>query len=350
MYKRFSPQLMLSATLLFSALVFLPACNPFDWFKSHQCTDCVTHAPEENPIDAALAHEVVVSLEGKPLVTGAEYEQCVELLMHSQPEFKDLMAFMNEEQKDQMCNNILESLATERLIVKWVKDQGVDQTPEYQENARRAHDAVDRDLAIRSFQAEVAKNISFTDDEARSWYTKNRERLMYQPFVTMLGGVKAQGFSVATEKEAKDLEGKAQKAGADFAKVAQDAKQKVTDFGLVNVQSSTVPMPVRRQLMGMKKVPTVEVIKEADNKWWIVKASSKQEPTFAEFEAVKPAVMERMKEERFMDLVTKKINELKEKYHITIHKEYLQKRKKAEKKPEETPQEVAQVPQVTQAA
>jgi peptidyl-prolyl cis-trans isomerase C len=276
----------------------------------------------------------------KVLLTEPDFEQNVELLMQSQAGIKDIIACMSPEQQDQVYNNILEGLVNERIITQWISDQGLDKTPEYKEQARRAHEAVDRDLAIHAFEREVVKQIVFNDDEAQNWYDKNRERLMNQPFLEAVGGVKAKGFAVNSEKEAKDMVAKL-KAGSSLDKVAQESKKTVMDFGLVSPQSSSVDPQVRTKILSMKTLPLVEMVKGADNKYWVIQAMDRVEPTFCAFGKVKDIIKERMKEERAMDYLRKKVDEIRELSKVVINKDYLKRRaqqgmKKIEEKATQT--------------
>lgn len=293
-----------------------------------ECTTCGYDA-SLTPISKELAEEVVVKFGDKVVLTGAEFEQNVDLLMQSQAGIKDIIACMSPEQRAQVFDNILEGLINERVISEWISNQGLDRTHEYKEQARRAHEAVDRDLAIRAFEREVVKNIVFSDDEAKNWYDKNRERLLSQPFLESLGGVKARGFSVNTEKEAKDFAARAGTTESDFTKIAQEAKRSVTNFGLVTAQSSSVEPQIRTKILAMKIFPATEVIRGGDNKYWVVQGFAKVEPTFCPFPQVKDAVKERMKEERAMDYLRKKVDEIRAQSRITVNKDYLKKRDEA---------------------
>ena len=275
-----------------------------------------------------LSDEVVVKFGDKVVLTGADFEQNVDLLMQSQAGIKDIIACMSPEQRDQVFENILEGLVNERLISAYIINQGLDKTREYKEQACRAHEAVDRDLAIRAFEREVVKNIAFTDEEANNWYEKNRERLLSQPFLETLGGIKAQGFMANSEKEAKELMAKASK-GNNFANIAQEAKHAVVNFGLVTAQSSSIEPAIRAKILAMKQFPMVEMVKGSDNKYWVIQGTGKTEPTFCSFAKIKDTVKERMKEERAMDYLRKKVDEIRSQSQVTVNKDYLKKRNEA---------------------
>ena len=176
MKKTIFPTVVTNRVLLLSMLMILPSCRVIDWFKekiSDQCTSCNSCTSSSMPMNKELSDEVVVKFGDKVVLTGADFEQNVDLLMQSQAGIKDIIACMSPEQRDQVFENILEGLVNERLISAYIINQGLDKTREYKEQACRAHEAVDRDLAIRAFEREVVKNIAFTDEEANNWYEKN---------------------------------------------------------------------------------------------------------------------------------------------------------------------------------
>jgi PPIC-type PPIASE domain len=322
----YSSRVVLKPFAALSLLLLLPSCEPLDWFKKQfggECATCESHMSLA-PVNKELAEEAVITFGDKVVLKGAEFEQNVELLMQSQAGIKDIIACMSPEQREQVFENILMGLVNERLISEWVGNQGLDKTAEYREQARRAHEAVDRDLAIRAFEREIVKNIKFSDDEAKSWYQKNKERLLSQPFLETVGGIKAEGVNVGSEKDAKDFAGKVK--GSSLAKTAQDAKKSVVDFGLVTVQSTSLDPQIRTKIVALKQLPSTEIIKAGDNKYWVVHATSKVEPTFCDFAKVKDIVKDRMKEERAMEYLRKKVDEIASQAKVIVNKEYLKKR------------------------
>ena len=297
----------LNRALLISSLVVLPACKPLEWIKDK----LGSQKPKE---------EVVVSFNNKPIVTGAEFEKNIQLLMQAQPAFQQMLPLMNAEQQVQIYNQIAETMAAERMMTEWVKKAGLDKNAEYKANAQQIHEAVDRDLAVRAFQNELVKQITITDEEAENYYRENGDKnpaFKRAPFTAMMGGVKAQGVSFATDKEAKDFAALAKKS--DFAKAAQQAKKSVTDFGVVTSQTIAVDNKIKSTILDMKKFPSTEVVKSADGKFWVVQGL--EQPT--DFASIKENVKEVMMGEKFNELYTKKMGELKSEFNVVVNKNYI---------------------------
>jgi peptidyl-prolyl cis-trans isomerase C len=333
---------------LLSTVALVPGCKPPFGFgeksTSHAgCASCdnvpqAEAAQEEavviEGVEPGLLKETIVSFEGKPVITGRDYEKNFQMILEAQPALKDMLAYIPQEQQDQMYNQILEALILERVLLRHIKEEGIDRTPEYRKNAQRVHEAVDKDLALRAFESELLKEIVVSDDEARTFYDENKAKdptLQRPPFLVTPGGIKAQAFEAANEKEAQELAEKARKG--NFNQVAKDAKKSVTDYGLVN-QQSFIDSEVKSKVLGTTKFPHIEVVKGSDGKYWVVREQSSQEPKYADFEKVKDAVKQIITGKKFNDLYTKKIEDLRSKYKVEVNKDYLKKRIKAPELPQ----------------
>jgi hypothetical protein len=326
------PTRFMSRALLLSAVAMLPACKPFEWGKGKGGCSCPHEAEEElklEGIEPSALRETVVSIEGKPAVTGEDYERSFQIILENQPALKDMLPYIPEEQKDQMFGQLLEGMAMEKLMQRWVKDSGIENQPEYRRNAKRVHEAVDRDLALRAFENELLKEIKISDEEARRYYLENRTTdPMFQrpPFLIAPGGVKAKAIEVSNEKEARDLADKARKSS--LAAAAKEIKKQVTDYGLVNPHSF-IDADVKSKILETTNFPSIEVIKGSDGKYRVVEVISKQEPKYAEPDAhVIEAAKQVLTSKRYSELSAQRLAELKDKYKLEVHKDYIQKRKK----------------------
>lgn len=312
-----NPMKVMRFTGVFALLALLPACSFVEMFKGHDSCCGAHHASSAKPEDA------VILFNGKPVVTKEEFESQLRTLEESQPALKQLLQQWPAEQQEQLFAQIAEGLAAEQLILKHVEDLGMHKTDEYKDNAEKMHKAVERNLKVNMFQNDLVKSVTISDEEAREFYAENAEKqavFKRPPFVMALGGVKAEGFAVATEKQANELAAKARKGA--FAAVAKEANKTVTNFGVVNAQSTSVDAAVRGKVSGMKS-GSVDVIKGMDGKYWVIKATGHQDSQFAKFDAVKDAVKEVMMSDKVGALYTKTMGELKDKYEVTIDKDYL---------------------------
>lgn len=315
-----------SQALLISSIFLLPACKPLDWFKDTSGSD-KPHVGRE---------EVVVTFNGKTMVSGSDFEKNIELLIQAQPIFQQMLPSMPAEQQAQIYNQIAETMAAERMMIEDVKRKGLDKTAEYKNNARQIHDAVDRDLAVRAFQNELIKEISITDAQAEQFYNENRDKnaaFKRPPFTAMAGGVNARGITFPTEQAAKDFLAQAKKS--DFTAAAQQANKPITDL------TNAVDPKIKSAVTGMKKFPALEVVKSSDNKFWVVEG--KQDGQLAGFAQIKDAVKEVMMGEKFNEVYSKKMADLKSELNVVVNKDYIANRT-AKTAPQEVSDDMAQEP------
>lgn len=326
----------LSQMLLLSAVAFLPGCKlPFGGSQQEAgCASCGHSAAvvEEEiafpGIEPGLLEETVVSFEGKPAAVGRDYEKNIQMIMEAQPALKDMLPYIPEEQQKEMFSQILDAMALEKVMLRYIKDEGIDQTTEFRKNAIRVHEAVDRDLALRAFENELLKEVIVTDDEIRKYYDENRTTepvFQRPPFLITAGGVKAKGFEAADEKEAQELAEKVKQG--KFAQVAKEAKKSVVDYGLVNQQSS-LDKELKNKIVGATGA-TTEVVKGADGKYHVLSIATPQETKYADVDQVKDSIKQVITGKKFNELHSKRMDELKKKYKVEVNKDYLQKRKKA---------------------
>ena len=255
------------------------------------------------------------------------YERMLAMIIETQPTLRDMLPYLPENQKEQIYAQLLETIALERIIMRAVEESGIRDREEYKKNARRVHESVDRDLAINAFQNELLKEVALSDEDMRNFYDANRSTdALFQrpPFVTTMGGVKAEAFEVKSQKIARELADKARSSG--FSAVARELKKKVEDYGLVT-QQSMIDRDIKEAIFKVTSFPKIEIVRASNGKYFVVSVKSKQETVYADFDAVKDAVKQVMTGKKFNELYQNRIAELKDKYQVVLHKEYLEKRK-----------------------
>jgi peptidyl-prolyl cis-trans isomerase C len=356
------PRALISQALLLSAIALLPGCNWWPFGAGHGKGCCPAHdhqaaegqAKEEEikieGFDPALLQETVVSFEGKPVVTGRDFEKNLQMIMEAQPAIKDMLPYIPAEQQEHIFGQMLESMALEKLMLRWVKDAGIEESAEYRRNACRVHEAVDRDLALRAFENELVKEVVITDQEAEKFYQDNKTTeaaFQRPPFLITAGGVKAKGIEAKDEKEAKELAEKIKQSekekGGGIASVAKETKKSVVDYGLVNPQS-LIDSNIKSHILATMDKPIVEVVRGEDDKYYVIATQCRQEPKYSDFDQVKDAVKQVLTNKRVNELYAKRIAELKDKYKMEINKSYIQKRPKPAAEPvsEEHPEAAVQ--------
>lgn len=307
--------------LLVGIVLIVPGC---EWLKNLTSPKTTaSSAPRSN----AVMSEAIISFGDQGRVTAEEFEKYFQLVMQSQNGLQNIFPFLTAEQRQQFLDEIINSRGNEAVMVEYVQRSGIDTTPEYKANAEFIHAAVDRDLAVRTFQNELLKELSVSDSEAERYYRENKDKPAFKrpPFTKTMGGVKAMVMNVANEKEAKDFAEQAKKG--DFATVAKNAKKTVQTHENINYQTPGVDANIRAKAMslGELKAGAIEVVKGVDNKWYVMKVMGTKEPEYASFAEVKDAVKDVVMGEEFNNRLMKRLDELKKQYNFKVNKEAVDK-------------------------
>jgi hypothetical protein len=286
---------------------------------------------------------------GQPLFTSAEFQKYLDIINREQPGIKEMLPLLPVEQQVQVYQGILDSIILERLMGEWVKREGIDKNPEYQENARMAHEMIDRQLALQAFQTRLLKEVAISDAEAKSFYDKNKtteQTFKRPPFLVKAAGTKAQALVVDTEKEAKEL--LTQLKASNLSSVATKAKKSAKDLGVVNPQSYGVDNNVKSKILGFKQFPGKDMIKGTDGKFYVIEATGSQNAEYAPFEEVKEQIKQMITSQKLGEMFAKRAEALKAQYKIEINPNFV---KSMIKQPaQDADQEVAMQPKATNAS
>ncbi len=298
----------------------LPACDWKSWF-SHSCTTCTSghdHGTDGSPC--------CISLDGKPALTQRDFENKFSQLCMARPDIQQALSGLPADQQQAFYDQFADAMLAELLVSHYVKDAGLLESEEYKMAAKQAHEAVETQLKNSIFQSDLYKKIEqeVTDAVAQKYYEENRDRVAIfkrAPFIDKVGGVSVQMIEAGKESEAKSLAASAQKQ--DFAKVAKDGQRKVKDLGLVSPRSMEVDEHIRSKVMGYTSVPHVEVVKLANGKFAVIKATAIQKDTFKPYSdpEVQQAVKSFLIRNELGKAVTKTMDELKQKYGAVVHRD-----------------------------
>jgi hypothetical protein len=180
------------------------------------------------------------------------------------------------------------------------------------------------------FQSHIFKQIEkeITDEMAEKYYMENRDRIAIfkrAPFIDALGGVSVVVIEGLKQAEAQDLAKRAEKQ--DLKRVAQESNRKVKDLGLVTARSMDVDENVRSKVLGYSSAPQVDVVKLANGKYAVVKATAITKDTFKPYsdQDVKESVKSFLIRNELGKAVTKTMEDLKQKYGAVIHRDVIMK-------------------------
>ncbi|MDP3889351.1 MAG: peptidylprolyl isomerase, partial [bacterium] len=282
-----------SVIVLAVSLMLLPGC--MDWIKEKIGGKPVQQEqmPAEgitSPEGAAVSQEgmqstddkdVLVWMDGKPLITIEKLKTEKNDLMESNPQLRAMIAFMDEKQLDR---NLTDGLTNQAVVDKYVASNKIDQSKEYKQEMDRMMRSVKHMLNTKFFAQELS--IVVGDAQVKEFYDKNKESM--PNLLVSRGGVKAEGVLFNSQAKAQDFVKKVQEVGS-FQKAAEATgmKDKVKDFKLVHDQSLGMDNTLRDEIVKLNKFPTNKVIRVDDKTYWVVHASAKEETKYRPLDQVK---------------------------------------------------------------
>lgn len=303
-------------SVLCGSLLFLPHC---DWFKGTTAPEAkdVQPATPREEVEKVVQGEVLVSVKGKPVLTAPEFEEYLVEVMKADPQMQQIMAMMPNAKY-----NLFETLANQKVMQNYIKEQGLDKTAEYQKEKKLGIEFLDQQLAMKYFLEEYPKkaNVQVADAEAQKIYD---ERKSESPeLIISRGGVDAVGVLFDSEDQAKEFYNKIKDAPAEFDQIVKDQNLTSRTFKQVGSQSFELDAEIREKLADVKTFPSVDMIKVKDGKIWVVKATGREEAQYVPFEQVKDPIKQQLKMQK---IITVELPKLKESMGVTINEGYFKK-------------------------
>lgn len=313
--------------ILCLVLAVLPGCWLTDWFKKETPP---TTQKLEAPDDPLLAQgEQIVCMDGVCIISDRSLDHAFNQLLEEQPQLKSVLPLMPNAKE-----NFLQSLISQAVVDRYVQENNIDKTAEYQKDFDSMMHSVTRMLNTKYFS--TTDPIEITDLAVKLYYETNKTKM--PDLLVSNGGVKAEGISFETEADAKNFA--AAIKGKDFALVAKEQKLegKIHDFKLIHEQSIGIHAKLKEKVLSIGSFPATEVIKTEEKTFWVVRATERQDPKYLPLEQVHAPLKEYMIKEERMKMLDEKITKLRNEYKITINEQYFTKQKEQQK--------VAVLPQV----
>lgn len=162
-------------------LTLLPACRLPDMFKGKEG---MSEAKSDNSA-------TVISFGNKVVVTGNDFDKQLKMLFAANPQIEQYVTQLPESAQEQLYGQVTDSLVTQKLAIEFVKDKGLDQTPDYKERARDAHRSIDDQLAVKALEEVIVKQATeqaekLSDQDLEKFYNDNKEKnsmFHCQPFL-----------------------------------------------------------------------------------------------------------------------------------------------------------------------
>jgi len=300
----------MGALALVGSLAFLPSCQ---WLKDKLG---LTGNQTSNMADqgAVSGEKSLVTVNGKTLITVPEFQKQFKNLIETHP-YGNMLA-----QMEGLDRKFLEGLVSQKLINRYVQEKGIRDTEEYKKDLEQMTQMIDMRAFQRLHQPKV------TDSEMRAFFDQNKENM--PEAVVSRGGIPVTAVSFGTEAEAKAFLEKAKGKGAQLEQLAKDEKlgDKFRDFKVVNANSIGIDPVLRDKVMGLKKLPTLELVKVNDNSYFVVYAGAKEEAKYRSFDELKASLEQRLMAKKQEEEFEKAVAQLKKDYAVAIDEEYFSKK------------------------
>lgn len=279
---------------------------------------CSCEKKEEKQVVAG--EEVLVSKNGKPLLTIDEFKEFINEAMGADQQ----MQFMAQIMPDFEEQLLERAKMPEYVLDEWAKEANIAADADYKKMRAQAEKALNTMLNQKMFIKKHVGEISESD--AKSYYDANKTQ---DPALVMTQeGVEAKGISFDKEIDAKNFLAKVNELKGDMVKAAQEIKKELDDFGLVS-QMSMIDSTVKEKLLELKKFPQLlPIIKANDKEFWVVKAFKKEKVQYVPFEQAKDRIKESLTNKKIEEAFEKKLPEYQKKYGIEINRTYFDRKRK----------------------
>lgn len=302
----------LPISLLILTLVILPGCAPLDWIKKQFNNDDTIVTQPENKAGGSASNmdEVLISMDGQPVVTMANLEEDYKQVIEERPELKGLEPYVKA--------NLLQGLVTQAIVDRYVKENDIQNSAAYKKDLANMTERLTRVLNVKFFRD--AHPVEIKEADVKEYYEKNKET--FPDLIVERGGIATVAASFEKEADAKAFLAKAKAAPKDFEKLTKDAanKAKFFDFKLVNAQTPEVDPSIKNAIADLKKFPDVQMVKAANNTYWVLNATSKKDSKYRPFDdQVKDGLRQYMVQEKQMEVMEKEMAQLKDKYKVVVN-------------------------------
>jgi len=291
--------------------------------------------------------EVLLSIEGKPVITAKKFEGHLQKIVDANPQIKGVL-----ESVPAVKYNIFSGMVGQELLRAWAQEQKITEKTEYQEDYTMALQLLEYELARKYFTQGLEKEVEVTDEEIKRYYHASKSNI--PDMVVSPGGVKAFGIAFNNGIESAAFEQSLGRNQERFKEAALASKRSIKDFGLVTSYTVDIDKSIKRALLAIRTEKTkLASVKTEDGKFWVCYAHTKQEPEYRSLDEVKSGIENSLKQEKMQIAYGSKVEALKTVYRAQENKEYFEadsaKELLAQQEQEDTPESEVKRP-ATQVA
>lgn len=260
---------------------------------------------------AVVSAQTLVTVNGQAIT---QQEVDTELMNATQGRFNQVPAAKQAEFRQQ----VLQQLIGKELIYGDAKSTGVLDSSEYKEEYKKLEERMKKELAIQVWQKKLLDNLKISNKELKEYYNKNKEEFNEKETVH------ARHILVKTEDEAKSIISELKSLSGEKlkSKFIELAKAKSTgpsgpkggDLGYF-AQGQMVPA-FNDKAFSMKKGTVTLSPVQTQFGFHVIYLEDKKKATLRKFDEVKSFIEQRLKMEKFKDVMKEKMDALQKKATI----------------------------------
>jgi parvulin-like peptidyl-prolyl isomerase len=255
--------------------------------------------------------KTLVSVNGKP-ITQEEVDQ--ELMQATQGRFNQVPA----DRQAAFRQQVLQQLIGKELIYDDAKKSGITKSAEYKKEYKKLEERMKKELAIQVWQKKLLDGIKISNKELKDYYNKNIDEFREKE------SVHARHILVKTEAEAKKIISELKSLSGDKLKekFIELAKKESTgpsgpnggDLGYFS-KGQMVPA-FNDKVFSMKKGTITKEPVKTQFGYHVIYLEDKKPSMTRSFDEVKAFIEQRLKMEKFKEVMKKKMDELQKKATI----------------------------------
>jgi len=259
-------------------------------------------------VGSIAAAQTLVTVNGTP-ITDTDVEMT--LMNATQGRFNQLPADKQQLFKEQA----LQQLIGKELVFDDAKKEGILKSKEFKDEFEKVKKRIEKELAIQLWQKRVLDKISISEKELKDYYNKNKDEFNQQE------SVHARHILVKTEDEAKKIIAELKSLSGDKLKnrFIELAKEKSTGpsasrGGDLGYFAKGQMVPAFNDKVFSMKVGTVTTKPvKTQFGYHVLLLEDSREAKTRSFDEVKGFIEQRLKMEKFKDVMNKKMKELHDK-------------------------------------
>jgi parvulin-like peptidyl-prolyl isomerase len=255
--------------------------------------------------------KTLVSVNGKP-ITQEEVDQ--ELMQATQGRFNQVPA----DRQAAFRQQVLQQLIGKELIYDDAKKSGITKSAEYKKEYKKLEERMKKELAIQVWQKKLLDSIKISNKELKDYYNKNIDEFREKE------SVHARHILVKTEDEAKKIISALKSLSGEKLKekFIELAKKESTgpsgpnggDLGYFS-KGQMVPA-FNDKVFSMKKGTITKEPVKTQFGYHVIYLEDKKPSMTRSFDEVKAFIEQRLKMEKFKEVMKKKMDELQKKATI----------------------------------